>query len=361
MDIELIKNTIIKDSPNFFKQRLINLIVENGIGTYKFKQEPNLIQLKNKSINEKIKECIDKEPLTIKMIDLLEINKGYRYSAVFEYDKLDMASIQTKCIDINSEYYKEIGASIDELEKLYLEDDKQVFIKFHKKISILEKGDNPTWYDVRYPIIIIFHKHLKLLEVRFDRINTDKEKGYYKIAIETCLSWLSTNASLKYKYINLDGIIRYIIDSPEELAKELIWAGELQKSQGITLKAGEDMTMPFFDQLKIEIKKWKQEYKDKQEAINCLNEVEDYLNKTKKYANDKFRTLRVIKYKKNGKYILLDEPIDLKITFNYGETLLDLINIYDNELNDMERINYVIEIIGGVRKSIKELQNKINR
>ena len=45
MAIELIEKTLKYDKPKFFKQRVINEIVENNIGTYSSKKKPDLIQL----------------------------------------------------------------------------------------------------------------------------------------------------------------------------------------------------------------------------------------------------------------------------------------------------------------------------
>lgn len=354
MAIELIEKTLKYDKPKFFKQRVINEIVENNIGTYSSKKKPDLIQLTKKTMDDKISECFMKDSLTIKILDLLEISKGYRYSVIFEYEELNKDSIKNKCININSDYYKEIGNSIDETTYLYLEDDEHIFIKFHRNISILDKSDMPQWHSVRDPILVVFHKNINIFEIRFDRINTELEKSYYNAAIKSCLSWLGNNIGIEYSYINLDEIIRYIDEHYPDVVTELIWAGELAKSQGITLKAGEDMIMPFFGTLKVKIQEWRKTYAEKVEALECLDELESYLDKTKKYANEQFRTLRWIKYEENGKYFTLKEPIDLKITFNYSGTMLDLINIYDNELNDMERIDYVTKFIGKIRAIIKK-------
>ncbi|WP_455799615.1 hypothetical protein [Clostridium butyricum] len=114
MAIELIEKTLKYDKPKFFKQRVINEIVENNIGTYSSKKKPDLIQLTKKTMDDKISECLMKDSLTIKILDLLEISKGYRYSVIFEYEELNKDSIKNKCININSDYYKEIGNSIDE-------------------------------------------------------------------------------------------------------------------------------------------------------------------------------------------------------------------------------------------------------
>ena len=268
MAIELIEKTLKYDKPKFFKQRLINQIVENNIGTYSSKKKPDLIQLTKKTMDDKILECLQKDSLTIKILDLLEVGKGYKYSVIFEYEKLNQDSIKEKCININSEYYKDVGQDIDETSKLYLEDEEHIFIKFHRRISILDKSENPEWHFVRDPILVVFHKNLNMFEIRFDRINTELEKAYYNGAVKSILTWITNNIGVKYKYINLDEIIRYIDEHYSDVVTELIWAGELAKSQGITLKAGEDMIMPFFGTLKVKIQEWREMFAQKRMHLN---------------------------------------------------------------------------------------------
>lgn len=353
MERIILENKFIYDTPNYLKQRLVNQIVENGIGTYKYKKEPNLIQLTKKSLDDKIKECINKDLMTIKLIDLLEISKGYRYSVFFEYQKLNIDLLKNTYINIESDYYK--SNNYKGLDTLYLEDEEHIYIKFHSESEYLLKADSPQWFNVRYVMLFVFHKKLGLLEVRFDDINTANQKNKYKFVMETALSILIKTCELNYKYIGLDSIIRNIIEKYQDVVTELIWSGELAKSQGMTLKAGEDFIMPLFGTLNNEIDRWKIKYSGKDDAIKVLEDLESYLNRTKEYANDKFRTLRMTKYKKGGKYIELDEYIEFKVTFNYAGTMIDLINIYDIELNEMERIDYVAKLIGEARGNIKAI------
>lgn len=354
MNCKLIKEMIIYDTPKYIKQKVINQIIANGIGTYKTKSEPELIQLKNKAMNEKILECLSKEPATIKVIDLVEISRGYKNLGVFDYTSFNIEKLKDKCKCIESDYYKEISSESEELQTLYLEDTDKVYIKFHYKIKILQKEPALSYFDVRYPILFVLHKKLGILEIRFDKVHVEGHKNYYKYCMNDGLNWLSKNCGLKYKHINLDEIIRAILESNDNIARDLIWAGELKNSQGITIKAGTNMET-FFDDLKDHISTLNREYAESDKAVECLSKVSDFLDLTLDLADDKHRTIRWNKYKNSGKYIELDEYIDFKITFNYHGSMLDIINIYDSENNDMERIEYVTRIIGEFRKDFRRI------
>lgn len=354
MNCKLIKEMIIHDTPKYLKQKVINQIIANGIGTYKTKSEPELIQLKNKAMDEKILECLSKEPATIKVIDLVEISRGYKYLGIFDYTSFNIEKLREKCICIESNYYKNINSETEELKTIYLEDNDKIYIKFHYKIKVLEKEPTLSYFEVRYPFLFVLHKNLGILEIRFDKVHIEGFKEYYKYCLNDGLNWLRKNCELEYKYINLDEIIRAILENNDDIATDLIWAGELKNSQGITIKAGADMET-FFDDLREYISKLNMDYAENSKAQECLSKVTQFLDLTLDLADDKFRTIRWNKYKKNGKYIELDEYIDFKITFNYGDSMLDVINIYNSENNDMERIEYVTRIIGEFRKDFRRV------
>lgn len=348
MNKKLILDTII-NSPVYIQQRVINKLVENGVGTYKKKSEPNLLQFTKKSNVEKIKESLENNNITLKVFDLTEISKGYKNSIFYRYSNMDMNRIYQKYTDINSSYYNECNC----LDTLYLEDENHIYIKFHRNIICPEKGDTHRWVDIRYPTLFVIHKDIHILEVRFDRTNleTEKSKMPFKEILDDYKKKIEEDLQISICNINLDKIIRKAVDLYNgDVINELIWSGELTKSKGITLKAGQDMVLPFWGELNIEIENLRNKYKANDIAIRCLCELQDYIDSEKKYANERFRCIRCLKKLENGKYIKMKEYIDIKIIFNYYETITDLITMYDIEKNDMERMDYVIRFIDEVDK-----------
>lgn len=351
MSCKLIREMIKYDAPKYLKQRIINQIINNGIGTYSTKAEPELIQLKKKAMEEKILNCLEKEKSTIKIIDLIEISKGYKYLGVFDYTKFDIEKLKSNSKSIESNYYQSIETENEELQTLYLDDGDSVYIKFHHKIKILIKDPMPHYIDIRYPFLFVLHKKIRILEVRFDKINTEGYKNHYKFCLDKGLNWLTEKCGLEYKYINLDEIIRQILET-DNIATDLIWAGELKNSQGITIKAGTNMET-FFDDLRKIIQQQKDKYIQNKDIKDCLDKISGFLDTTLDLANDKFRLIQWNKYLKNGDYYDLKENLEFKVTYNYGGRMLDIINIYDAENNDMERIEYVTKIIGEFRKNFR--------
>lgn len=353
-----IKNTVYLDFPNHLKQKLINDIKKAKVGKYGTKECEGIILLTGLADhNERIDICLDKNNLTLKLLDLLEIKKGYRYSIVYKYKNIDFDKLREEinkvATNLDSEYYNNYGDDINNDEIQYLENDDCFFIKFHKYLNELDKKNVSRKY-LRYPIVFVFHKNINLFEVRFDRLSFNSDYTFHCKTIEARLSQMRSIYKFQYEYFDMENTIREIVNNNKAFVEEIIWSFETAKSKGLTLRVGEDGVMPFLGDLEALVKELREKYNGN-DVTECLNEIDDYMNQTKRFANEKFRILSWLKYIENGNTITLDKTIDLKIIFNYNNNKYALLNIYDNEINDMERINHVIRFIGKIAKDIGEL------
>lgn len=354
-----IKDTIYMEYPNYLKQKLINSIISNKVGKYGSKNIPGVVSLTGMANhNERIYKCLEENNLTIKLFDLLEINKGYRYSILFKYDEVVFEklkeAISKSATNLDSDYYNKYNDNISNNEIQYYEDENHFFIKFHKYIDVIDKSSIAKKY-LRYPTLFVFHKSMKLFEVRFDKLAFEGDYSFHYNTMSAALSKIYSIYNFKYEYFDLEKTIREIVNSYKSYVEEIIWSFETAKSKGLTLRVGEDGIMPFLGDLGVLLNELRDKYADNNSVENCLNEIENYMNKTKRFANEKFRILSWLKYLDNGNVIQLDKSIDLKIIFNYNKNNYELINIYDNEINDMERTDHVVRFIGKIAKDIGEL------
>lgn len=355
----IIKNTVYFDFPNYLKQKLINDIKLNNVGKYGTKEKEGVVLLTGMADhNERIDACIDKNNLTLKLLDLLEVKKGYRYSIILKYKEINFENLREAIdkvgINLQSEYYNEYSEYINSDQIHYFEDENCFFIKFHKYISEIDKKNISKKY-LRYPIVFVFHKNLNLFEVRFDRLSYDGDYSFHFITMKARLSQLQSIYNFQYEYFEVENSIREIVSEYKDFVAEIIWSFETAKSKGLTLRVGEDGVMPFLGDIERLVNELRSKYGNEKNANECLNEIENYMNLTKRFANEKFRILSWLKYIDNGNTIELEKTIDLKIIFNYNKNNYTLLNIYDNEINDMERINHVIRFIGRVARQIEDL------
>ncbi len=355
---KIIKDTVYMQMPNYLKQKLINEIKHNNVGKYGNKDVDGVVKLTGMADhNERINTCIDKNNLTIKLFDLLEIRKGYKYSILYKYHNINFEDLKNKisseAINIDSEYYNDYEKqNINANNIQYYEDEDHFFIKCHKIIYEIDKKNISKKY-LRYPILFVFHKNINLFEVRFDRLAYDADYSFYFNTMNARLLQLKGIFNFEYEYFDIETTIREIVENYREYVKEIIWSFETAKSKGLTLRVGEDGIMPFIGELEPLIKALRNKYNNDNNVEECLKQIEEYIEQTKRFANEKFRILSWLKLKGSGEN--LEKSIDSKIIFNYYKKGFALLNIYDNEINDMERIDYVIRFIGEVAKDIGEL------
>lgn len=361
-----VKNKFLLDSPNYLKQSLINKIINEKIGKYGTKQEENIINLTNMSQNEKIDICLEKNNKVFQLIDKLEMERGYKYSIVLYYKKEGLVDNLIKILqkninakNIESDYYNFYGQDINmEDEILYYEDENHLYLKFHKSLDMIDKIKVTKEY-FRYPIIFVFHKKLNIFECRFDKLAHNGDYDFYLITLKARLSKIQNLLNFEYGYLELETIIKYIVDNEKEFVKEIVWSFETAKSKGLTLKVGEDGIMPFIGEVEPLLRDLENKYRDSPEAMECLSTINEYIYGMKRFSDEKFRILSMQNnkfYNENGEVIKepLEKSIDFKISFSYSKNEFDLINIYEIEINDMERINNVISFIGKVGKDIRE-------
>ena len=339
-------NKICLDSPGYIKQKLINNIRKEKIGEYNSK-DSNIVNLSGLTKEEKIIKCIRKNKKTIQLFDKIEIEKGYRYSILFYCSNINyndfVEKLRKNAIDINSEYYNEQQKQneIDDSKLAFYDTEKRLFIKAYKSIEIINKRQLRREY-VRYPILFVFHKEMNIFECRFDRLSFNNNNDFYKTTMDARLYQIKGIQQFNCSYVDLETIIKQIVENKKEFIREIIWSFESAKSKGLTLKVGEDGVLPFIGDLEIILANLKQSYNKNSDVLECLAEIDDYIDKTKRFANERFRILSLVKNESSE----FEKSIDFKILFEYSNNAFDLINIYDNEINDMERINYVVEFIG---------------
>lgn len=342
-------NKICSDSPIYLKQKLINSIRQNRIGEYKSKDN-NIINLSGMTREEKINECLHKNRKTFKLLDLLEIKKGYKYSILYKNKNINFEhfinELEKCAINVESEYYNiEDDKEIDYSKLMFYDTKDLLFIKAHKQLSKLNRTKNQIEF-FRYPILFVFHKKLNIFECRFDKLSYDDDCNFYKITMDSRLSELSKLGNFTYESYELERTIKKIVEEKKTYIQAVIWSFESAKSKGLTLKVGEDGVLPFIGDLEIILSSLREKHSSNDEAMECINEITEYVDKTKRFANERFRILTMSHLNDGkGNAIKLDKSIEFKIIFNYSKHNFDLFSFYDNEINDMERINYVIEFI----------------
>jgi hypothetical protein len=356
--IEQLKNVIVEDSPNYIKQRLINELIEKGVCTNNGKEEGKLNIRGMISRESKIESALEYNmEATLKIFESIELKKGYKYSIIFEYDDINIDRIMEAAINIDDVSYLDINSK-DEIGiniPLYLKEDDMIYLKFFKSIDIIKDNINglQKMY-IRYPILVAININDMILDIRFDKLYHGENENFYNMCLDTIIDWLKSAGVLNLRTIELDNIVKHMLNNKSDEVEEIISSFDLSQEKGATLKAGKDKVMPFLGELKNILKKNSEIFNKNDDTIECLNIIHTYINNTIRFADYKYRILNIIKKSRLNENIdNINEDIEVKVIFNYRGGSKDLVNFYSPEINNMERINYVVKYIRSIEKCIK--------
>ncbi len=356
--INIIKNEIIVDSPNYIKQKLINELRVEGICTNK-KSEQDKLSLRGLSTREeKIKEAIAfNMNSTLKLYEEIEFKKAYKYVVVFKFESINREGIINNARDINSLSFDNINEveEFDITKPIISVRDSMIYLKFTKNINIsCEDLRYDRTVPIRYPIVVAINLEEEIFDIRFDRLYLNNDESFYNLCIDSALLWLRSNSVTNITSIDLDPIVKYALENRANEIEEVISSFGLKKEKGATLKAGKDKVMPFIGDLKNLLKSNSEAFTKSEDTKKCLDIINGYISDTERFADYKYRILNIIKKNVINEGIYnINEDIGVKIIFNYRRQGKDLINFYNPEINNLERINHVVRYIKSIESGIK--------
>lgn len=342
---KLLLDTVMEDYSNITRSKLIKKLLESEIASKK-KKVVDAVYIVSMAQKEKFKQCLDKNHNTIKEIELLEINKGYKYSIPYKINNVNLEKLPYFAIDIESYNWNEFKAE-DISKPVYIENDNICAIKFHKEIDSID-WETGKKVNIRYPLLMVIHKKNNILEYRFDRIVHKRDDVFYSRTIEGVSNFCSI--------LNLD-IVPYelgvplaeIVKNYPKDAEEEICSMGFPGEKGVIVKYGKNRTMPVLGELEELMKENKEVFVGKVKEI-----IDNFIFEKKVLSSKHYREIKWLNNLYNGN--IKDENkkfLKTKIIFNYKGKHRDLIDFHYSNLNDMERMNNVIEFIDKINNNIK--------
>lgn len=343
-------NDTLMNSSNNIKQKIINKIIERNIGTYKKNQEDKIC-LKNLTLDEKVKKCIENYPNTFKIFDEVEFNKGYRYSFVYKYNNIDMKTIKNNAYNMDDIDYENILESKKDINlsiPYYIEDNEKMYIKFHKSINEVEiKDEMINKYDRRYSTMIVVHKNQNIIDIRFDKLTHKKDDDFYEKALELQISWIKSKLNCDLEDYELGIPMTYIVNNCSNQVVEDICSLGFEQSKGVVVNYGKSKVMPLIGELELLIEENLSKFDKDQGTKECKKLLEDYIFDKKILSSKHYRVLRWLN-EENNLDKLTDSDVKVKVIFNYKENNRDLVCFLDSKNNNMETMNYVVRYIKSV-------------
>lgn len=359
--ITQLKNTICVDSPNYIKQKFLNDLRTKGICTYKKDEKEKLylrgIETKESKIKEAIKFNMN---AALKIYEDIEFRKAYKYSVAFKFDLINLDKIVEDTVNINEISYTDINEMDDYniINPIIITDNEMMYLKFTKSIDIVwEEETSARKLNIRYPIVVAINTEEMIFDIRFDRLYHNNNENFYKMCIDSVLMWLRNDKIENIMSIELDPIVKYALENRQDEVEEEISSFGLNQEKGATLKAGKDKVMPFIGDLRNILKSNEELFNTNEATKSCLEVINNYISDTLRFADYKYRILNIIKRNViNTDEKNINENIGIKIIFNYRGQGKDLINFYNPEINNLERINHVVKYIRSIEKCIESIR-----
>jgi len=290
-------------------------------------------------------ECIEKNDEALEIYENYQFSKSYKYSVLFHSENFE--NLLSKVSNIKDYIFNSGGEKLyDELiepEKLEIED--RIIIRFNKKYEAIHPQTTEELF-LHYPVLIVLHKSVNIVEFRFDAIKrlfvegTRDQLVYVKL-IDDILNFFNEKELGELVPIDLEFMVELTKSDEQEnikLLSQYMFLKTGGKAQ-LTVGNNEEYILPIIGELK-----------------NIINELSEELDKNIKIKD----ALMQFIYEKEEttdypwiEVLFLDsEGIKtrnnhVKFTFNYMNKNYSLITYYYNDaLVEMGRMNDVTKFIG---------------
>ena len=331
------------------KKLLLKIFEDKGIAKKKDDQtnlfDNELVQIDYSNIDDSIFECIEKSNEAIQEYDKFQFTRNYKYSVICtvnNFEKLlkEVSSIPEYKYDANK-----IKIFDDIKEPIRYEYLDCTILLFNKKYEAIHPQTGDELF-LHYPVLLGFHKELKLVEIRFDTVKRlftggDRDQTIYIRLIDEILKFIEGNYHISLNPLDLDFMIELMKKNENEDIKLISQYMNLATGGKAQLAVGnnEEYVLPIIGELKNIISDLKEEL-DKN--LKIKDTLEQFI--FEKEETTEYPWIEVLFLNKEG---IKTRNNHVKFTFNYMNKNYSLITYYYNDaLIGMERMNDVTRFIG---------------
>lgn len=293
------------------------------------------------SLTNQLEKCINEHTQSIPVFERWETIKNYSYSVLFTVECFSEFLDAVKSAETNfaESQFPLLGEIRD-----------PAFWDFHDEIALLKFlrgfiGTNPATgktVTARYPIVVVFHKKLEIIELRYDSLSRflmDESSGeFYQNLVNKVMRYFKEKYNVEFIPMNLDFLIELSKGEREDVVR-IAQAMNMDNGSRAKLDIGHstETTLPLIG----ELKQLLDVHADKFAASPELKQIfEDFIIEKEEHSEFPWITLRWSKQVSGGK----TKDIDVKFIFNYYQQGYCVLSHYSG-LTGMERMNDVVKFI----------------
>ncbi|MDQ7094239.1 hypothetical protein REC12_11625 [Desulfosporosinus sp. PR] len=357
MEYELYKDyvsqTVTNSYPKYIREIIVKILKDKGIIVDELEQKDEDL-----TIEASLSKSLEEHQEAIKFIEEWEFIRPYKHAVLFIYSGFNQGALERlktvgeiipfvadpEVFDVLLAIDPDSVAAPRFQTPTFFEDDSKLYFKFNLKYKGYLPGTN-TQTKLKYPILIVIHKDMPVLEVRFDRINTYYKDGetFYRDKIKLATTWAEVNLALNLENFNLQPILDYVDRS--ELPDLTVSAKrmDLKKGGKVTLESNKDYVLPLLGELKELMKEHEDEF-IKSPVINQL--LIDFITNTEETSDLPWMSLC-------WKNKVKTKDVIVKFQHNYYKEEYTLLQ-YTGVLKELERMD-------NVTKHLIELKDKLDK
>lgn len=336
-----------KASPDKVKKYLVRRLLDAGIATKNEDISGQLyldgidsIDISGKNLTDQLIYCIHHSEKARHLFEKWEFEKDYKYSVLFtcdDFDTLFEKIVKTLPLDetCENEYIFNSFAT-----PVAHHSDEYSFLKFNLTFAAVHPLTEEEFL-LKYPFLVVFHKHGELIEFRFDvvkrlYISGKKETTIYSDLISEMKDYLENHYNCSLTSLNMDFMVNVSKRNPE--VKLIAQYMKLPSGGNAQLEVGnnQEYVLPLIGELKTLLA----DNQTDLEKVPAIREaLEQFMFEMEEMSDYPWIELL-------WENEIKTRSIHIKFVFNYMSNDYCLIqHYYSNFLIGMERMNYVIKYI----------------
>lgn len=341
-----------ESNPDKVKKHLVKQFLEAGIAIKSEERSGQLtldgigIDISDKNLTDQLLSCIRQSEKARLLYEKWEFIKDYKYSVLYTCDSFcNLLKTVTKISPLNDVCENEYIFDTFDTPVAYHTDDFS-FLKFNLKFAAIHPLSQEEFL-LKYPFLVVFHKHDELIEFRFDvvkrlYISGKRETTIYADLISAMKDYLETAYHCSIKSLNMDFMVNMSKDDPE--VKLIAQYMKLPSGGNAQLEVGnnQEYVLPLIGELKSLLA-------DNQADLEKVPSIREALEQFM-YEMEEMSDYPWIELLWENE--IKTRSIQVKFIFNYMNNNYCLIqHYYSNFLIGMERMNHVIKYIVDHRNS----------
>ena len=331
------------------KKALLKLFEEKNIAKKKDSQttlfDNEMVPIDYSKIDESVLECIEKNDKSIEEYDVFQFTRSYKYSVICSIENFENLMEKVELLPTYKYNVDEINLYDEVKSPVKYNLDNYTMVVFNKKYEAIhpQTGDELL---LHYPVLLVFHKDLELVEIRFDSVKRlftggERDQTIYIKLIEDVLAFFLENYNAELKPLDLEFMIEMSKKDENEDIKLISQYMNLSTGGKAQLTVGnnEEYVLPIIGELKNIINDLKEEL-DKN--LKIKDALEQFIYEKEETTD--YPWIEVLFMNKEG---IKTRNNHVKFIFNYMGKPYSLITYYYNDaLIGMERMNDVTRFIG---------------